>query len=90
MRHDNAVGRPDLDALPAARAKLLALPDRVSQMLPVTPEIRRQSQELIQTEVYAALDELAEEPLVSCNTKEKWVYAEMSGSIPYRIHYNAL
>ena len=43
-----------------AKAKLLSLPSRVAQSLPVEPEVRRQAQDMIQTEVFSSLDELSE------------------------------
>jgi phage terminase Nu1 subunit (DNA packaging protein) len=56
-----AVGHMVTEMIGAARAKLLALPDRIAQSLPVPSEVRRQAQTLMRHEVYSALDELAED-----------------------------
>jgi len=48
-----------------ARAKLLALPQRVAQSLAVAPEVRREIQAAIQKEVFSTLDELSTQHLES-------------------------
>ena len=56
------------EMIAAARAKLLALPSRVAQSLPLEPAIRRQAQEAVRKEVYSALDELSEQGLADAET----------------------
>lgn len=51
------------EMIAAAKAKFMAMPARVAQMLPVEPEVRRQAQELIRQEVFSGLDELSERNL---------------------------